>query len=269
VGDVNGDGFQDIVAGYAQNTNCTPSASTPSGFFVLLGDGTGHFQAKLTPFGNGVYFVRLADLNGDNRLDIVTADLTAGSGFNVYAIPGKGDGTFITTAAARVPIASQYISNILVSDYNGDGKPDLALSTDGTPDSGGSPVPGTEGVLLLPGYGNFGFGNPTTVLPGMRSVWDGTMFADFNGDGKPDLVFATYAQAQTYMPNFGMIVLPNRGDGTFGPGSSELMPLGLTGQNLVPFVADFNGDGAPDVLLGTGLSSPLFLNTRGGALSPE
>lgn len=258
-GDVNGDGFQDIVAGYIQNTNCAPSASTPSGFFVLLGDGKGGFNATFTPFGNALYFVRVADLNGDRKLDMVVANAVSGSGFNLYAIPGNGDGTF-DTGAATIPIRGQYIGNILIGDYNGDGKQDLALSTSGRADSDGSTVPGTEGVLLMPGHGDLTFGDPTTVLQGMRSIWNGTAFGDLNGDGKPELVFSTYTQAETYMPQFGMIVLPNKGDGKFGPASSELMPLGVSGRNAVAFVADFNGDGTPDVLLGSGLSSPLFLN---------
>src|SRR5580692_7275105 len=60
--------------------------------------------------------------------------------------------------------------------------------------------------------------------------------ADFNGDGKPDILTSD-----------GTMNLGN-GDGTFTPGVS------LSGTNIaVLAVADFNGDGRPDVLeQGTG-----------------
>jgi hypothetical protein len=44
---------------------------------------------------------------------------------------------------------------------------------------------------------------------------------------------------------------------------SNIVPLGTTGRNLTVFAADFNGDEGPDVLLGSGTSSPLFLNPCG------
>ena len=261
-GDVNGDGFQDIAASYMNNPNCGPAPNTPTGFFILLGDGTGHFETHFTPFGNSLFFIRLADLNSDGKLDLLTADLNStGGGFRLYAIPGVGDGTF-DTAAAQIPLDHQAISNLLVGDYNVDGEADLAISTDGIIDANGSPTAGTEGVLLLPGLGNLQFGDATHVLWGMRSIWNGTAFSDMDGDGRPDLVFATWAQANTYMPNFGLIVLHNQGGGQFGAPSSDILPLDVSSRNTYPFVADFNGDGAKDVIVGGGLSSPLFLNRR-------
>jgi hypothetical protein len=253
-GDVNGDGFQDLVLAHSQNRNCTPSASTPSGIFTLLGDGTGHFDARFTPFGDAPFFVRMADLNGDQKLDLVVANLIAGSGFTLYVAPGMGDGSF-DFAAAKTPLMGQPIGDILVVDYNGDGRQDLVLPTGGI---------GTAGVLLLPGTGDLSFGEPTKILDGVSSISNGAAAGDFDGDGDPDLVFVTYTKAEPYSENFGVIVVRNQGDGTFGPAESELAPLSTSGLNSAVFVADFNKDGAPDVLAGSGLSSPLFLN-RGGA----
>jgi hypothetical protein len=252
-GDVNGDGFQDIVAAHSQNRNCTPSASTPSGIFVLMGDGTGHFETRFTPFGDAPFFVRLADLNGDQKLDLVVANLVAGNGFTLYIAPGKGDGSFDFTSA-QTPVTGQPIGDILLVDYNRDGRQDLVLPTGGI---------GTAGVLLLPATGDLSFGEPTKILDGVSSITNGAAAGDFDGDGNPDLVFVTYTKAEPYSENFGVIVVRNQGDGTFGPAESELAPLSVGGLNSAVFVADFNRDGAPDVLAGSGLSSPLFLN-RGG-----
>lgn len=260
-GDVNGDGHQDIVAAYQQNTNCRASASTPSGFFTLLGDGAGHFKTSFTPFGNAPYFVRLADVNADGRPDLLAADVTPGSGFKLDVIPGNGDGSF-DTSHARVAVTNQLISNILVGDYNDDGAQDLALSTDGTVKSDGSTVSGSQGVLMFPGNKNFTFGKPALLLPGLSSIAGGTGFADINGDRRPDLVFATYSAAGKYTSHFGMSAVPNLGHGVFGNAVSEDLPLEAGAPNSTVFTGDFNGDGSQDVLLASGTSSPLFLSQR-------
>jgi len=258
-GDVNGDGFTDIVAGYIQNRNCGPSASTPSGVFVLLGDGAGRFDAKFTPFGEGIFFVRLGDMNGDGKLDLLAANTLSGRGFNLYVLAGGGDGSFDFTNP-RIVIGGQFVSDILVADYNGDGKQDLVLPTAGAPDENGAPVRATAGVLLLPGAGDFTFGEPAKVLDGISPIWNGSGWGDFNNDEKPDLVFAIYSKAEPHTPHFGVVVLPNNGDGTFADAISLLTPLGVSGRNAVVFVSDFNKDDREDVLAGSGLSSPLFLN---------
>jgi hypothetical protein len=105
------------------------------------------------------------------------------------------------------------------------------------------------------------------ILNGMRAIWNGTAFVDLNRDNKIDLVFATYAQDQNYMPNYGFIAVPNLGDGTFGTPVSTLLPLNTVGD-LTPFITDFNGDGYPDAILGSGLSSPLFLDIGASAVAP-
>ena len=79
--DINGDSSLDLVVGDAFNF----------AFFVLLGDGQGHFKVSFSPvtnsavqFGGEVY---VADLNGDGK-----ADLIANVGPFVWL--GNGDGTF-------------------------------------------------------------------------------------------------------------------------------------------------------------------------------
>ena len=69
-GDVNGDGFLDLMG------------STGSLLQVWIGDGTGAFHAEgafVAPFGGEV---RLADFNGDNRLDAAVA-ITQGGGVSI------------------------------------------------------------------------------------------------------------------------------------------------------------------------------------------
>src|SRR5207245_7386402 len=88
-----------------------------------------------------------ADLNGDGKLDIVTAN--AGSN-NVSVFLGNGDGTFgapIKFAAGASPSA------LAIGDVNGDGKPDLAVAD-----------AGSDSVSILLGTGTAAFQAPQTVV---------------------------------------------------------------------------------------------------------
>ena len=110
-----------------------------------------------------------------------------------------------------------------VADFNGDGKPDIAVW-----------IPNSQ--LLWQGNVLFGNGDGTfrsgPAVPGGRQ-WIG----DINGDGKPDLII--YAA--------GVSILLSNGDGTFRA-PLQVPACELTG---VAAVADFNGDKKADLVCGT------------------
>ena len=126
--------------------------------------------------------------------------------------------------------------SIVTGDFNGDGKPDLAVANAGTePDSSVS-------ILLGNGDGTF----QTHVDYYAGSDPDSIAVADFNGDGKLDVVVAS-------PPDLAVWVLLGNGDGTFQPAVNYAAGMGA--GRLV--TGDFNGDGKPDVLVGGG-SPPGF-----------
>ena len=92
---------------------------------------------------------------------------------DVSVLLGTGDGTF--QAAVDVPLpAGSNPSSVAVGDFDGDGKPDLAVA-----------IPRSNHVLVLLGTGEGTFQAALAFGAGSYSV--SMAVGDFNGDGKPDL----------------------------------------------------------------------------------
>jgi hypothetical protein len=148
----------------------TREFSTTSEIQILLGNGDGTFRPGQTyPVGPSPISVAVADFNGDHKLDLAVAEF-GGIGIRVFL--GNGDGTFQQLADYRDTSADW----LVVSDLNGDGRPDLVV--------GNLTLPSGFSVLMGKGDGTFG---PATYFPdgGLdRTVAVG----DFNGDHQPDVV---------------------------------------------------------------------------------
>jgi hypothetical protein len=225
--DLNGDGKADVVGTFGSN------------LVVYLSKGDGTFAAGVS-YGLGVAspvstIISFADFNGDGKTDVA---VSTASGKEIVFL-GNGDGTF-QAAKTSAGIPSSCATVITVSgDFNGDGKPDLALNCPNT-----SPV---FGVYILAGNGDGTFQAPTLSIPNVG----GTMAAaDLNGDGKLDLVVQVGAiTGQTFLGN---------GDGTFSNANDYALsflspyvdPLPVDGGIAI---ADFNLDGKQDIAVGNNL----------------
>ena len=237
VADVNGDGKPDLLVA----NNCTNRDNCVDGGIVavLLGNGDGTFQTAVTYNSGGfsATSVAVADVNGDGKPDLLVANYCAvsqcgnGETGSVGVLLGNGDGTFQTAVAYGSP--GIFSESIAVADLNGDGKPDLLVSSAYEHSSGG---PGGVSVLLGNGDGTF-----QKALE-YSSGGDGAgviAVADVNGDGKPDLL----------VPNDGsdnVCVMLGKGDGTFQ------RPVCYDSGGVAPItvaVADVNRDGKPDLLV--------------------
>jgi FG-GAP-like repeat len=135
-----------------------------------------------------------------------------------------------------------------IADVNGDGIPDVVVTNWC---SDGNCTGGSVAVLLGKGDGTF----QTAVAYASGGLFaDFVVVADVNGDGKPDLVVANCgANSQNNCAsnsNSGNVaVLLGNGDGTFR--GAVTYTLGANGASAVA-VADVNGDGIPDLIVGTG-----------------
>jgi hypothetical protein len=136
---------------------------------------------------------------------------------------GNGDGTFVQTQ--ELPTGANPES-LVVGDFNGDGKADLAVANFGD---------GTLSIFLNAGNGTFNA--PATITVSSGNQLKSLVAADFNQDGKLDLAVTVYNQAEAF-------VLLGNGKGAFTLQSTAL----TTGTAPTAIVAaDFNGDGLLDL----------------------
>ncbi len=216
--DFNGDGKLDL-AGLLQGI---------SEVYVQLGNGDGSFQAPST-FAVGVVPVRLVagDFNGDGKLDLAVANAQDGT---VSVLLGNGDGTFgpQTTFGVNGPNSGDFF--LVVGDFNGDGKLDLATGNNNSNGNDNS----TVSVLL--GNGDGTFQSPADYLVGGYML--GMAIGDFNGDGKLDIVCVRDLPTEISM-------LIGNGDGTFQ--TAAYTPIPIQASWLI--TADVNGDGKLDLVM--------------------
>ena len=228
IADVNGDGRLDVVVAN-ENSNTVG---------VLLGKGDGTFQSAVT-YGSGArspISIVVADVNGDAIPDMVVANvcgITCSSGA-VSVLLGNNDGTF--QSAVSYGSGGSLPWSVAVADLNGDGRLDIVISNQGD---------NTLGVLLGKGDGTF---QPAVAYgSGSNSFTSTVVIADVNADAKSDLVVADGCDSYPTCANGTVGVLLGNGDGTF-QAAAVYFSGGSEATSLA--VADVNGDGKPDLVVG-------------------
>lgn len=235
--DINNDGMLDLIAPQFGFSNVA----------IALGDTVNHGIFQPPTFVSvpspSIYYCAVGDLNGDGLPDLVTS---GGNGDSAYIILQDPAHTGSFLSPRRI---GSSITKPLIADMNNDGIPDIVLYQ-----AGSTFV--TPGVTILLGDPQ----NPGSFLPATTTMISGSDIrsaaaADMNGDGLPDIVIGNY-NAQT------VSVLLND---PAHPGSllaKTDYPAGGPIFDLA--IGDMDGDGLPDVVMGSvSAGVTVLLNSSG------
>ena len=233
VRDLDGDGKPELVVGnWGENTvyvfrNIGQSGSINSGSFA---------PAVIFPTGANPQGLAVADLDGDGQPDVITANNNYGTDKSVSILRNTSSVGNISLAPHEDLAGLPTSYGLAVGDLDGDGKPDLAVSSF---DSG-------QAVSVYRNTSTPGDLNTNSFAPHVdfdAGGWgNGVAIGDLDGDGKPDLAVVT--QLPDHLSIFGNISTP----GGFTTGSLAPRvdyPTGWNPNGVA--IGDLDGDGRPDI----------------------
>ena len=255
VADVFGDGRLSVLLlgqlGHPNRLFRNQVASTGGAEFVDVTDASGLANK------GGSRAAAFADLDNDGHLDLIVMNdwdgKEAGRPSNVYRNGGAGTFADVTEGSGFDPIG-YLVGGISLADYDHDGLLDVYV-TYWTMELGGDP--GRDAMAIkgrFPGQnrlyrnlGDFHFRDVTTDVRLGQITADSfsSIFADFTGDGWPDLYVAVDHRADIFFENVG---------GTFRQASEEY-GVGHVGNDMGIAVTDLRSDGMLDLYV-TNISDP-------------
>jgi hypothetical protein len=237
IADFNGDKIPDLAL-------LSYTSGSGIAVHVLLGKGNGTFNSPLgvtlpaeaaKSTGGRIYS---ADINHDGKMDLVVlnvGDFQNSENGGTYVLLGNAKGGF-SMSDDLTDVPNPY--DAAIGDFNKDGKLDLVVST--TDFNGSLAAPPM--IFLGSGTGTFGVGKS---LPTVSYIPMHLSAADFNGDGKLDLLLGSCCGLATTS------ILLGNGNGTFQP--EQILQVAESPAQIA--VGDLNGDNRPDIVTYSGVAN--------------
>lgn len=246
IGDLNGDGFPDLVVANESSQRNQ----------IYFGDGAGGFGAAvdLDNREEETDSVDLADVDQDGDLDLVIGNRSSSQDNRLYTNDGSGNFQDRNTAVNDSSYTARSTSTVRFADVNMDGDPDIVVANRNA-----------RNVVLLgnPAPGVFGFPTREDLANSGQTDSSSVAIGDLNGDGAPEIVVGNRQNERNDL-------YINNGDTVDVPYGQRLDLSNDQHYTDWIEIADLNNDGANDIVIANRLQPNLFMiNQNTGMSTPS
>jgi hypothetical protein len=247
VGDLDGDDIDDLVVAYGQSAEVVLIRGRADGELEAPAAGDVHSMGTATAYPHVPVAIDVADLDGDDDLDVVAAKgvdedtfLPANTLENGHATVFVNDGDGGLTASAAT-LAINAPGDLELVELAGDADPDLVVAQRNRP--------AASTVKIFPGAAGASFGAPTYAFAGAPATELDA--GHFDADGRVDVVVA-HGAVGTTAPSPASLLAGAVAPASLGPPSTI---AGADGSDIV--VGDVDRDGRDDLYVARGDPGPL------------